>query len=80
VYLIHCLSVASKPHLKGGIAPRAYRRAADLVDKNPERPEAGGFSGRAAKEVRASHQSQDRKALGLDIPSMLVALDDEVIE
>jgi hypothetical protein len=85
VYLILCLSVASEPHPKGvkgeaGIAPVPIGRAADLVDKNPESPEAGGFSGRAAKEVRACHQSQDRKALGPGIPPMLVALVDEVIE
>ena len=45
----------------GPSLPDSFRRAATYVDKILKRRQAGGPAGGAAHEIRAGHQSQDRR-------------------
>ena len=45
-----------------------------------ERRQSGGPTGHPADQVRAGHQSEDAKSLGIAVPNKLLVLADEPIE
>jgi putative tryptophan/tyrosine transport system substrate-binding protein len=57
-----------------------YRRAARYVTTILAGAYPGRPPNRAADQIRAGHQYQDRKALGIEIPPSLLARVDQVIE
>jgi putative ABC transport system substrate-binding protein len=57
-----------------------YRRAASYVDRILKGEKTRRFAGARADQVRASYQSQAAKALGLDMPTSVLARADGVIE
>ena len=56
-----------------------YRRGR-LCRSRPPRREAGRPAGSGADQIRAGHQSEAAKALGLTVPAALLTRADEVIE
>jgi len=69
-----------RSHELGNNLPDAYRRNAVYVGRILRADKPGGSPIEPIHEIRAGNQSQDRQELALDVPAMLLARADEVIE
>ena len=63
----------------GPPSPRELASCGHVRGQAAERGETGGSAGRAAHEIRADPQPQDRSGAGADDPPTLLILADEVI-